>query len=313
MVVMLVSMHEIADSIVEDTGSDVEDFDAVPMNARGMTINAGYMFRADVDMEETAVPLIVTAAGRYRMISRERFTTSRFAGRRDYQLLYVASGSAMFYRDGVPRRMPAGTCVVYRPGEPQHYEYRAADHTDVYWAHFSGSDAARLADIAPDGVADAGVSVEYGMLFGRMIGELQFRRAGYEELAALDLRRVVALMRRHDAEMSGDDARRMPAVVRDAVSYLHDHAAERFSVADYASLHGLSVSRFIHVFREVTGLSPKRYQTEIRMNEARMLLESTDYPVAEIADMVGYDNPLYFSRLFHRHVGMSPSTYRHAG
>uniref|UniRef100_UPI003AF56FDF helix-turn-helix domain-containing protein n=1 Tax=Bifidobacterium pullorum TaxID=78448 RepID=UPI003AF56FDF len=73
---------------------------------------------------------------------------------------------------------------------------------------------------------------------------------------------------------------------------------------------GLSVGRFIRVFREATGLSPKRYLTSIRMSEARMLLESTDYPIAEVADIVGYDNPLYFSRVFRAHVGMSPSQCR---
>lgn len=294
----------------DDAGPDVEELGDAPLAARGMTINAGYLFRADVEVEETSAPLVVTAAGRYRMIARERFETNRPSGRRDYQLLYVASGEATFHRGGVARRVPAGTCVVYRPEEPQRYEYRAVDHAEVCWAHFSGADAPRLAGVAPEGFADAGVSAEYGMLFGRMIGELQLRRTGFEELVALDLRRIVALMRRHGAESSGGADRRMPDVVRDAVTHLHDHAAERFSVAGYAASRGLSVSRFIHVFRESTGRSPKRYQTEIRMNEARMLLESTGYPVAEIALMVGYDNPLYFSRLFRAHVGMSPSAYR---
>lgn len=297
MAVMIVDMHEIVVSEAGDTPRD-------------MVITTGYLFRSDVEVEEAATPLVVTAVGRYRMITRERFETHRPGGRRDYQLLYVASGEATFYRDGRIRCVPAGTLVVYRPGDPQHYEYRAADRTDVYWAHFSGRDAPELADVAPDGFADAGVSAEYGMLFGRMIGELQLRRLGFEDLVEVDLRRVVALARRHAAEVSGGDGGRMPAVVRGAVTYLHEHAVERFSVAEYAEEQGLSVSRFIHVFREATGQSPKRYQTSIRMNEARMLLESTDYPVAEIADMVGYDNPLYFSRLFRAHVGMPPSACR---
>lgn len=277
---------------------------------RDMVINAGYLFRADVEVDERDEPLIVTAAGRYRMVSRERFETVRLQGRRDYQLLYVASGAATFHHGGVVRRVPAGTMVVYRPGEAQRYEYRAADQTEVYWAHFSGADASALAEVAPDGFADAGVSAEYGVLFGRIIGELQLRRVRFEELAALDLRRAVALARRHGEETGIGGVRGMPAVVRDAVTYLHEHVAERYSVEEHAAGAGLSVGRFIHVFREATGLSPKRYLTSIRISEARMLLESTDYPIAEVADIVGYDNPLYFSRVFRAHVGMSPSQCR---
>lgn len=313
---MLVYMHEIAESgeigVDDDTlRSSILSGDTVLESAPcDMSINAGYLFRADVEVEEHIAPLVVTAAGRYRMISRECFETTRWHGRCDYQLLYVASGKATFHHGGVARRVSAGTMVVYRPGEPQRYEYRSADQTEVYWVHFSGADASTLAQVASDGFVDAGVSAEYGVLFGRIIGELQLRRAGFEELIALDLRRVLALARRHVAENAGDGPRGMPSVVRDAVTYLHEHVAERFSVEEYSATVGLSVSRFIHVFREATGVSPKRYLTSIRMSEARMLLESTDYPIAEIGDIVGYDDPLYFSRVFRAHVGMSPSQCR---
>ena len=45
----------------------------------------------------------------------------------------------------------------------------------------------------------------------------------------------------------------------------------------------------------------------------KKMLESTDYTISEISSIVGYDNPLYFSRLFHKHVGMSPRKYRSIG
>ena len=46
------------------------------------------------------------------------------------------------------------------------------------------------------------------------------------------------------------------------------------------------------------------------MNNAVSLLETTDYNVTEISAIIGYDNPLYFSRLFKKHKGVSPSEYR---
>ncbi|MCI5732079.1 MAG: AraC family transcriptional regulator, partial [Eubacterium sp.] len=50
--------------------------------------------------------------------------------------------------------------------------------------------------------------------------------------------------------------------------------------------------------------------TSIRITNSQMLLETTNYAVNEIARIVGYDNPLYFSRLFHKQKGCSPSEYR---
>ena len=48
----------------------------------------------------------------------------------------------------------------------------------------------------------------------------------------------------------------------------------------------------------------------VRMSSAQNLLKTTEYNVAEISDIVGYENPLYFSRIFHKQKGVSPSGYR---
>lgn len=52
------------------------------------------------------------------------------------------------------------------------------------------------------------------------------------------------------------------------------------------------------------------YILSLRISNAQTLLKSTNYNVTEIADIVGYDNPLYFSRLFKKQSGMSPSEFR---
>ena len=57
-------------------------------------------------------------------------------------------------------------------------------------------------------------------------------------------------------------------------------------------------------------MTPKQYIVSIRMTNAQMLLESSDYTVQQIASFVGYADPLYFGRLFKRELGMTPSQYR---
>ena len=57
-------------------------------------------------------------------------------------------------------------------------------------------------------------------------------------------------------------------------------------------------------------MPPMQYILSIRIANAQNLLETTAYTVSEIAAIVGYDNPLYFSRLFKKQLGMSPTEYR---
>jgi AraC-like DNA-binding protein len=57
-------------------------------------------------------------------------------------------------------------------------------------------------------------------------------------------------------------------------------------------------------------MTPMKYITDIRMNEAKKLLSESSLHVKEVAAVVGYDNPLYFSRIFRSTVGIPPSEYK---
>lgn len=72
----------------------------------------------------------------------------------------------------------------------------------------------------------------------------------------------------------------------------------------------MSVNWFIRNFKKYTGSTPMQFIVGIRINNAQMLLETTTYSINEISKIVGYDNQLYFSRLFHKWKGYSPREYR---
>lgn len=57
-------------------------------------------------------------------------------------------------------------------------------------------------------------------------------------------------------------------------------------------------------------MTPMQYIISVRMTNAQQLLGTTEYNITEIASVVGYDNPLYFSRLFKKQTGLSPTEYR---
>ncbi len=101
--------------------------------------------------------------------------------------------------------------------------------------------------------------------------------------------------------------------VRAALAYLCDHVADTVTLARLAQVAGLSRSRLAHAFREQVGVSPLRYLENRRLAQARELLLMTALPVAEVAALVGYPNPFYFSRLFARQTGTCPTAFRKRG
>jgi transcriptional regulator GlxA family with amidase domain len=72
----------------------------------------------------------------------------------------------------------------------------------------------------------------------------------------------------------------------------------------------MSTSWFTRSFRNATGTSPMQYILQTRIRNAQTLLETTDDSISNIASIVGYDNPMYFSRLFSKAKGVSPTGYR---
>ncbi len=97
----------------------------------------------------------------------------------------------------------------------------------------------------------------------------------------------------------------------DAVcAYLTEHAAEPFSKERTAANFLMSYSRLAALFKEEKGIPMGEYHNRARMEEACRLLRSTLLPVGEVADRLGFADPLYFSKKFRAFAGLSPAAYR---
>ena len=279
-----------------------------------MYINSGYLNNSRVPFKDKSRPLIVGSCGTYRLRTHERLPTWRPRGRIDYQLLYVASGKTVFYFNGEPKEVAAGHMVLFQPKQEQHYEYFAVDRPEVYWVHFTGSDVRNILkhyDIPLDRhVIYSGSSATYAYLFKEMIHELQTCRTGFEELLEMYLRQIFLLVQRSWEERKPTVSSYLQEEIDYARKYFNEHYNEDISIEEYVQSRGMSVSWFLRNFKQMTMKSPMQYILTIRINNAVSLLETTDYNVTEISTIIGYDNPLYFSRIFKKQKGVSPSDYR---
>ena len=279
-----------------------------------MYMNSAYLNRSRTPFKDKSKPLIVTCCGTYRLKTKERLPTRRPRGSLDYQLLYVASGKTHFYFNGEERIVTAEQMVLFQPRQEQHYEYFAADKPEVYWIHFTGSDVKNILRHykipLDEPVFYSGNSSTYAYLFKEIIHELQAGRTGYQELLEMYLRQILLLIERSREE-------RKPAVssfIQDEMElarrYFIEHYNEEINIEEYARSRGMSFSWFSRNFKQLTAKSPMQYVVSVRINNAANLLGCTSYNINEISNIVGYDNPLYFSRIFKKIKGVSPSDYK---
>lgn len=99
---------------------------------------------------------------------------------------------------------------------------------------------------------------------------------------------------------------RLNKVLNHIVNHLH----ERITVSELAELMCLSTDHFSILFKKIMGLRPNEYLQLKRIEQAQILLSTTDIPIQEIARKVGIENPSRFSTLFSQYNHMSPGQYR---
>jgi transcriptional regulator GlxA family with amidase domain len=123
------------------------------------------------------------------------------------------------------------------------------------------------------------------------------------------------IVRAHAVELGliGLSARVADGGVRRAIRYLEAHAAEALGPTDVARALGISYAALRRRFRSHTGFSLQEYAIAVRLRRAKELLYAGEHSVAEVAAACGFADPYYFTRLFTRRVGMSPSRFRREG
>lgn len=98
--------------------------------------------------------------------------------------------------------------------------------------------------------------------------------------------------------------------VSDAKYYMYLHIHQPISIVEVAASLGISDRYLYNLFVKHEGISPKKYLNEIRLQNAKALLKSTQHTVTEIAATVGFPDVLAFSRFFSKFTGISPTAYR---
>lgn len=100
------------------------------------------------------------------------------------------------------------------------------------------------------------------------------------------------------------------ARLMDVIDLIEQRLADALTVADLADHCHLSTDHFARVFAQAMGQTPLQYITERRLAAAAQRLAFTDQSIDSIAEACGFTNRYYFSRVFARHMGLPPATFR---
>ncbi len=209
-----------------------------------------------------------------------------------------------------------GDLLLFSPETP-HYYGRAPGSADWYhrWVYFRPRGywanwlkwphptrrVGRLSLGSPELIA------EFDALFQEIDRTHRGERRTSEELAINLLERL--LIRAYE-ERPENLPKPIDSRVQAACQFIAKNLADDLGLDAIARHVCLSPSRLAHLFREQMGMNIVRWREDQRVLLAKHLLQSTRTPVSRVSEIVGYEDQLYFSRVFRKRVGISPSGYR---
>ena len=240
----------------------------------------------------------VNNCGYWRGLEKD-VSVNRPRGRADYHLLFNVSGE-MLVGDEI---LSAGEAYIIFPWEKQEYTYLCRENSFYCWLHFSGT---RVAEILETMSLSGG---KYSLFESKGEAEEILRRiikAISGEWESSD-EYVVGQLYSLFALFSLPCRNKNP--FSKAVKKLCD-PMDKTTVAELAESYGMSEGHFIRQFKSYTGQTPLEYRAFKKIETAKSLLAGTDLSITDISASLGFDDPLYFSRVFKRQTGVSPREYR---
>lgn len=251
--------------------------------------------RRSIGFEDHSASLSVNCCG-MQIFKTKDYTQNRAAGRVDYQLIYIHKGAGHYYLHKKWENLSAGNILLFRPHEPQTYSYYFEEHPEIYWIHFTGNECKEIIQKYNLHNCYIGEHSLLKTLFQEIIIELQIKKPYFEEMVLSNFLQILAtIARSHQQILSPleNDFSINRLVIQLNQKYMDDWNIE--SMAEYCKL---STGYFSHLFKKRMGSAPMKYLTELRIEKAKELIATNSMNLSDIAQMVGFTDSLYFSRVF---------------
>lgn len=232
--------------------------------------------------------------------------------RNHYLIHHIVSGKGYYKVNDNIWELHAGDTFLAFPYSEITYYADQKDPWEYYWVGFQGDDADEIIQKSLfSHEKPVLIQSDQGSLVKEALYDIYSSRGSQYKNSLLMtsmLYRALALFLPDSTDHSSHDL--YSSYVTSAVEYIHHNYSYTITIDDIASYIGISRSHLFRAFKLHTGTSPKEYLTNYRIAQACNLLKQSDLSIQSVANSVGFDNGLYFSKVFHQKKGMTPSQWR---
>ncbi len=232
----------------------------------------------------------------------------------DHLLIWVRAGGMEITVGHRSHVASAGDLVILEPGVRHAYEPESATGWEWLWLHFGGSEAAELTRRLQGEIggpvrhlgSDARVTARFTeLIISAASATTDGARLRVDSCAYSLIGLMVDRLESPEARSEGSGV-----AMAGLTTWILDHLDASVTLADLVEVSAWSAAQLSRLTRRELGLSPMQYVTRLKMRHAERLLRDTELTVGAVGRMIGFDDPLHFSRRFSQVTGRSPSALR---
>ncbi|NWK55274.1 AraC family transcriptional regulator [Verrucomicrobiaceae bacterium N1E253] len=254
--------------------------------------------------------LMVTDIGYYPCA--EAHFVERMDGLNGHILVFCLDGRGWFSWGG--ERMEVAPMEVFWVPARQAHSYGSFRDGgwEIYWVHVEGEDVEPLLGWTPLSRDQPLISFTNAHALRRQFNMmLQSLESGFSDHVLFQLSRfMITLVGLLHVDAGSSRAAERRERMELAIEQMRSSVSEPLALEAYARTSGFAVSQFSSLFKQYYGSSPMAYLAELRVQRACELFDTTGMSVKEVAFALGFEDPLYFSRMFKKVAGVAPSAYR---
>lgn len=221
--------------------------------------------------------------------------------REHYIIHYIQSGKGYYIRKNEHYTLSAGDLFLIRPSELCKYYADTTEPWTYIWIGFSGK---KVIEFIETTVFQSNRCVCHNPNAEYIFSEIQNTKKDDICLEFFLCSKIYEILILLHAD------KRQNEYVEKAINYIHNNYGEKISIDQIAELLSIDRRHLGRLFYAQTGITPKEYLIDIRLQNALELLQTTNYTISEIADLVGYDNYGSFFKVFKNKYGTSPAKFR---
>jgi AraC-like DNA-binding protein len=266
--------------------------------------------RQDIRNNPLINPFYLTAIGFYPHASGH--DRERSAGSPEFILLYCIDGEGTIALNDRIYILKSNTFFIIPKNTAHRYYSSARNPWTIYWLHFSGTNSRRIYErslVEGEHQVHAIPFEDYRIhQFDQIYSSLEHSFSSREmeimNFRLLDFVTSLIYYKERNPAVYSQDA------ISNSIAFMKDNLNKKLSVNDFADQQKISLSHYLRIFKHKTGISPNAYFNQLKIQYSCQYLYFTDKSIKEICLKLGIDDQYYFSRLFSKLIGMSPSEYR---